>query len=267
VLYKIVDQSCLSGSHSHLLESYLQDGNIALLSDYTFLESTKGNTRVNLRKSIALLSLYPSQVRFLKGITDIITLTCEYDGNRLGLINLEASAKVVGIFEGIMSDTPTHLWQNLFSNHFFAERKKEAEDTITFLRTVKEAVPAGILKAYRNWEQGKDELHHWVRAKAILQSRLWASQSGYTAPPLESILNWLGYRMHMVYMLYYVRWKANAIDLQQSNEVVNDIADGLNSALSTYFDGFLSPDTGKNQEYQKIEYFVSLGSTINPQGI
>jgi hypothetical protein len=57
------------------LHSYLSKGNHVVLTDFACMESYKGNSLISLRRSLEIVSHYPSQVIVLKNTQAVIPLT------------------------------------------------------------------------------------------------------------------------------------------------------------------------------------------------
>jgi hypothetical protein len=265
--YKIVDQNQMRVENADNLIAFLESDsdNRAVLTQYTLWESSKGITTKNLPKSIEVLKRYPKQVVFLRDNLEIAIITSR-PFSKVDLIDTKTTAMAQTLFNTIDSPTPVHAKINQEMDAFFAQATKNASELAAAIKDRIIDIPSEIVDIYKEWEKKKDQAHHWIRKEALNQSQAYASLNGLPFPYGEQRLDTFLYRAFLGYVIYCIRWKRNAIEPRSSDTVVNDIADLLNSAIATYFDGFISLDRGKKEEYPKIEYILSLGSKITSRG-
>ncbi len=265
---KVVDQNYLrlSTKESGLMQ-YLKDGNIAILHDYTALESTRGDAQINLRRSIEVVKNYPKKILFLKDMRDVIRITNNTIVNPDDLIDRKTTVFSSLVFNIIETEDELLKQNSEIANNWFSEKDRNAQDEIDSLRTFKSGFIQKELKQYANWYSASIELKQKIVSLALEDAHaIWITH-GYKTEENENIrANSFIFRFSLAVTLLCLKWIENAMfEKSHSSRIASNLIDATYYVLGTYFDGCLTNDRLSQDISSKL--FDCLRVCYEPENI
>ena len=242
---KIIDQNYLRlPDTDDILDTYLVEGNFAILTDYSAYESTRGNAKINLRKSIEKIKKYPNQVLVLKNNIDFIRISNSPTLNPDDLIDYLTSKKTSEIFDNISNQDALLENNSRIANEWFNARTKDAIEEINNLRNFKQLFSQNELNDFRNWNNTNIQLIEKIVKIALEESYLTWKQREYTKLNDFSFhANNFVFRFCLSGILLRLEWIKNAMfNTNCSSIVASNITDATYYTFGTYFDGCLTKD-------------------------
>lgn len=259
-LKKVVDQNILRDHfNSEKLISFLRSGNFAILHDYTSFESTKGNAKINLRRSIEILKQYPKQVLILKAIRDIIRITNHSTIIPKDLIDIETTRNVKNIFRIIDTNDELLAKNTQIANDWFKKCEHDAVLEINNLRSYKEKFTVNELQMYREWRTSNKIFKEKIVTLAISEGWQILNSHGYAKENFTLHANCLVFRYSLAIQLLRLDWIQKAkFDNRHVNQILTDLIDAMYYTIGTYFNGCLTADKLSKKILEKLKDVLKI---------
>lgn len=263
-LRKVVDQNYLREPNDEL-HRFLSAGNMALLSDYATMEVYKGDSLLNIRRSLEILSKYPRQVLILRPTQVVIRITQvgKRPPARL-LIDEEQSADFGSFCAQVYAIDPDRLSPELAmfesksrqANEFYRGRLDFARMVLDSIDTYRKAFNPDELKRIRTnsfTPELLDKMDDHVFSVAVRFMHL----NGFVLRTArQAVTNFL-FRWSIAAYFLVVGWLSEGgYQSLPLAKMQNDIIDMTYVTYATYFDGLLSRDNKMKQIRLLTEAFL-----------
>jgi len=230
------------------------------------MEAYKGNSLVNLQRSLEIISRYPSQVIVLKGTKEIIPLTYKpLKRIRTNIVDYEQTESFPEFCSTIYSLNPQE------ANAQYRELQAKSREANAFF-VDKLQYASKILEAIALTEQGysQDELHQ-IRRKQTYSAELLdkiirsimtvtamlLSRTGLPNKGFSLVKNCYLFRYTAACFFLSTKWISEggyqSIEVQKFQ---NDVIDMSYTTYATYFDGLLTKDKKIKEIHKLLEVFI-----------
>ncbi len=266
--YKVIDQNYLREPNP-TLHDYLESGNYVVLTDFSGVETHKGNALINLKRSLEIVSLYPSQVVILKTMYQICRIT-QRGSKRLRslLIDFETTSsfdmyckQIYAIEHSVLSQPLAELEQkNREANQFLAQRTQYAQMVFEAIKGYRDAFPPEQLKLIRQGKYFSDiQLVRRMASHIMFAAARMMRKSGYIIKRADFAKNNYMFRWAASAYLLSIKWLSEGgYENLPIEKLQNDIIDTAYVAYATYFDGLLTNDSKMNDIYLCTTIFLSI---------
>lgn len=264
----VIDSNSLNSTE---LSSFLAESprNIAVLTDYAWMEAYKANSSAVLRKSMSIVGEYPNQIANLWGTKKISAMN--FRGAGLGDMMIRTNAKkdfaqLLKAVDGLPPDSAIPL--KFLTDHVHAARDHIEGRLLADVEMTRGAFPdmqslfsQGEISQIRRGEphsRSVVEKVFWIASKtsASVGNRYPLNAIG---PTPKSQFNTFLFRYALGYAIYFLEWiKRGSPANEKPEKVRNDLID-LNFAIyGTYFNGVMSKDKNLVEFHRQVRAVLGL---------
>jgi hypothetical protein len=257
-MIKIVDQNVLR--NTYVLKQYLLTGGKVALTDYSALESTKGNGLINLRESVNIIKFYPEKVVLLVDTSKAIEISkCSKKEPGNLLIDKKATSKIKEMFLTIQEEDMKVIENTNIANNYFIKRGLDAKEEISNLKKIKQLFASRELQIIREWNEEIDAVVPKIIDYANAKAYEISMDNNYGVPN-KRIINWnFIFRFCIGYYILMLNWIFEAnFEIEKYSKMLNDIMDLTYSTYGTYFNGLLTNDKKQIKIYNKMLYIINF---------
>lgn len=277
----IIDTNALQ---SPQLRAYLSrsPSHFAVLTDYSAMESYKGNTLVNIFRNMEVLADFPKQVIILKSTATV----CGLRGRRAGLQRRMIDDDQTRNFQNYCDALQLAKRGHVSAQRQLLEHGREADAHLTrllddavklpeILETVAATFSEDELKIIRT----KVPFTHSLMDKVLkfvidLTASFFSTHPNVTViPGTNELTNTFLFRVALCSVVWALDWiGVGGAKGVKPEKIRNDIVDVNFATFATFFDGLLSMDNKVVRLYQHALAILELmsggklvnGSTISP---
>ncbi len=261
---KVVDANSL---RDRSLEDYLRtsDENVAVLSDYSCMETYKGDSLKNLRKSLEIVSRYPTQVIVLRGTREIIGSGPLATSPEM-LVDQEQTAEFplfcFGVswaargHRGLLSQIRT---KGRLANEHFHQVRADARRFAQAVLQIADSLGPAAVKELRKGETLKPEtIDVIIRDILLVAASLFRDHpDAGEMPSAREVPRTFILRYALASYLLTLRWISDSgIQAAPPATLVNDLVDMTQVAYATFFDGILSRDRKLLEIHEQALFFL-----------
>lgn len=264
----VIDSNSLS---SEELASFLAETptNVAVLTDYAWMEAYKANSSAILKKSMAVLRDYPDQVANLWGTKKIGAMN--FRGAALGDMMIRTDVKknfvqMLRSVERLPDDSAIPL--KFLTSHVHAARDHIEGRLLADVETTRSAFPdmqslfsqpeIDQIRAGNPHSRSVVEKVFWLASKTSASVGRRHPLKAVGPTPKSQFNNFL-FRYALGYAVYFLEWiKRGSPRNEKSEKVRNDLID-LNFAIyGTYFNGIMSKDKKLIEFHRQMRAILGL---------
>ncbi len=268
-LQKIIDQNYLREPNESL-HIYLNKGNQVVLTDFACMESYKGNSLINLKRSQEIISQYQKQVKILKGTQEVINLTKEnIKAVRERLID-EDSTKDYGKFCHILNHLEERGYQDQYddfmqksheANEFFKTKEKDTKKILKGIELNSKSYNSDELKMLRSKKELTkkltDEFLYKITKHIMILATMLMKKNNSMIYDFDIVKGNYIFRYAAANYFLGLKWISDGGYQNISlNKFANDIIDMSYATYGTYFDGVLSKDVKLKQVYKILKQYI-----------
>lgn len=246
--------------------------NLAILTDYAWMEIFKGDERTSLLESLRILRHFPKQVKILKGTKRIGTLDARAPGMADAMIQKGKSAQFIETVKDLADvENRRPSAMSMIKEHgrvakgHFAKIGNVKPDLESFLSASTSIYgPTGVKAMRKNSPLG-DATGQFFHAVDYMYT------SFVRRHPLKpkimigtSRVNSFLWRYALASNLWTKRLISQGANLPKANaKITNDLSDLIFAVYGTYFNGVLSFDTRLNDTFWELEVVLrKLGARV-----
>lgn len=250
---KVIDTGAL---RSDELEDFLKSSplNVAVLCDYAMMEAYKGDSALNLRRSLGIVSQFPSQVLILRSTNVISRLRPRRMGLHRRFTDEKQTAGFPNYCSAMLEGAADPSDAAIDIDHKAAVAKEHFELLTTSAETVREGIlkfaksyPPETLKALRLRLPYPASLRdRVVKDVCALTALHWRTIFGGHSelPPAKRVVDSFLFRYSLCMYVLALRWIADGgIESVPAKKLSNDPTDMIFAAYATFFDGLITSDS------------------------
>jgi len=264
-LQKVIDQNYLREPNESL-HIYLNKGNQVVLTDFACMESYKGNSLINLKRSQEIISQYPKQVIILKGTQEVINLTKKsIEVDRKRLID-EDSTKDYSKFCHILNHIEERGYQDQYdnlmqksykANEFFKTKEKDARKILEAYKLYENAFNLDELKILRNNRVVTDDLLYKITKHIMILATMLMKKNNFMIYDLDIAKGNYIFRSAAANFFLGLKWISDSgYENINWEKFQNDVIDMTYVTYGTYFDGVLSRDLKIEEIYKILKQYI-----------
>lgn len=261
---KVVDANFL---RDPLLRDYLRSSaeNIVVFTDYSCMESYKGDSIHNLRRSLDIISRHPTQAIVLRGTREAVALGPVAD-SREALIDTDQTAGFplfcFAVSRAALGDSALvsqiRAHGKLANEHFHRVQGDAPQFARSVLQVLGSLEPRAV-KQLRKGESLKPEtVDGMIRQILLLAAYLFRDHpdAGKT-PSAREVRSTFIFRVALATYLLTLRWISDGgVQTATPAKIGNDFVDMVQVAYATFFDGILSRDRKLLQIHKEATFFL-----------
>jgi hypothetical protein len=262
---KVVDQNYLREPNAEL-HRFLSSGNLAVLSDYATMEVYKGNSLLNIRRSLEIVSKYPDKVLVLRPTQVVIRVT--QAGKRPAarlLIDSELTSDFGDFCSQVYALDQTRLSPELAlfesksrqANDFYRDRLDFAQMVLDAIDTYRIAFSREEFKIIRKGVTFTPELLDKMEDHVFAVAMRFMQLNGFLLRTARQATHNFIFRWSVAAYFLVIGWLSDggyqALPLQKMQ---NDIIDMTYVTYATYFDGLLSKDNKMMEIFRLTKAFL-----------
>lgn len=239
--------------------------NLVVLSDYSCMESYKGDSIKNLRSSLDIVSRYPTQVIVLRGTREIVAMG-PLAGSPDTLVDHEQTAAFplfcFGVCRAAMghsaSLTQIRAKEKLANEHF-RQLQADARRFAQAVLQIAQSLGSAALKELRTGDSLKPEtIDAIIRHILLVAAYLFRDHpDAGEIPPACEVPRTFILRCALASYLLALRWiSESGIQSATPGKLANDLVDMALVAYATFFDGILSRDRKLLEIYKEASFFL-----------
>lgn len=269
----VIDTNCLE----HLdLETYLSEAsdNFGLITQISLIEVHKKAAIETARKAMRVLCRYPSQIVFLKDMTDLVYMngttsplltivdteqTPTFDAYCETMINCPVD-------EGIIARFDLHQAE---SRQFVDDMVPRAANIYNIFRMAEEQFTPEDVEQLRKRECYSGDLQRKIMEFAFAVRELMIMTSDVDPAEFpqtrKEIIDTYMFRYALVIALYFTRWiTSRTPDKTNINKIINHLLDMKIAAMATFFEGLMTRDAQmKDLHAEAVKAVTALGGCVN----
>lgn len=268
-LQKVIDQNYLREPNESL-HIYLNKGNQVVLTDFACMESYKGNSLINLKRSQEIISQYPKQVIILKSTQEVINLTKEnIKAVRERLID-EDQTKHYAEFCHILKHIDERGYQNQYddlmqksheANEFFKTKEKDARKILKGIELSSKSYNSDELKMLRSKKELTkklmDEFLYKITKHIMILATMLMKKNNFMIYDLDIAKGNYIFRSAAANFFLGLKWISDSgYENINWEKFQNDVIDMTYVTYGTYFDGVLSKDEKLKQIYKILKQYI-----------
>jgi len=254
----VIDRCCMDAAElrDFLLLSPQQ---VAVLTDYSIMESLKGRTLENIESAWRVLCDFPDQIVVLKGTHEAALVRPQEAGlaqRMIDKVETRALSKIPKIIASARSgnedshDQLRKLGEEV-DDHFdqILARSCDLPGSIKGLAAI---FSAGQLKQLRKAGRLDDEMLLRLLDLVVHQTADLCAQHPDN-PPMpgpKHLANHFLFRFAVANSAYLIELVRTGVNIRKPNDARNDAVDIINATFATYFHGLMSDDKMANKTYQ-----------------
>lgn len=254
----VIDRCCMDAAklRDFLL---LSPQHVAVLTDYSIMESLKGQTLDNIESAWRVLRDFPDQIVVLKEPHEAALVRPQEAGLAQRMVNkveTQALSKIPKMIARARSgnedshDQLRKLGEEV-DDHFnqILARSSDLPDSINRLAAI---FSARELKQLRKARTLDEEMMLKLLDLAVHQTADLCAQHPDN-PPMpgpKHLANHFLFRFAVANSAYLIELVRTGAKTRKTNDARNDAVDIINATFATYFHGFMSDDQKANDTYQ-----------------
>ena len=264
----MIDQNYMREPNAKL-HNYLKKGNRVVLTDFARRESFKGNSLVNLRRSLEIISKYPTQVIILRPTDEVIALSYKpTKGIRYNIVDQEETRGLSNFCKILYSqeiENPTSRYRrdiegrSVEANQYFKDQLAYASKVLQSVALTQKNFSAEELKQIRNKEVYSQAVIEKIMREIMTVTMILMTRLGLPDKGLGLAKNCYIFRFSAACLLLSIKWISEGgyknVPLEKFQ---NDIVDMNYAAYATYFDGLLSNDKKPKEVYRLLKQIFSV---------
>lgn len=259
---KIIDVNYLRDSE---LRKYLEEDkdNSVLFTDYACMESLKGGSLINIKKSLKIISNFPDQVLVLKNTNDILNENLYSLQQNDSLIDQNQTNEFCNFCLGVKktSEGDSFFGKQLLEKSQLAtsdlEKKKDyASIVLNGIELLSKELDQNFVKVLRTTKPWTSSEYEYIwRSVIYICKKLFEKHN--KVPDKNNFIRHYIFRYALASYLLALKWIGDGGWQNYSKEDMrNDLVDMSYVAYATYFDGVLSKDSKINEIYEKTNNFI-----------
>lgn len=258
------------------LEDFLaaDDLNRAVFTEYTSMESFKGDSLDTLRRSLKTISRRSGQAVILRHASVLIRAQWDRVLFRDHLVDLVTTREFRRFLRGVHDTSPPPgllaelIRRRLSANSHLSKVRAGASTLASEFKAIGEDLGPRCLKALRT--DAEVELEDLESIKGAILNMAVGYAKAYPGmpqhPSIDAFPHNFSFRYAVVTVALAIDWLARGGLEQASPETLaNDVADSMNVAFATYFDGLLTTDARAKRVYSESVQLLRLMFDIDPR--
>lgn len=259
---KIIDVNYLRDNR---LRDYLEEdkNNFILLTDYASMESFKGQSLVNIKNSMEIISDFSEQVLVLKNTVDVMKEDLSHPWQNDFLIDQQQS---IGFRDFCREVKQASEGNSFFADHLLKkselaslaiEQKKESASLVfKGIEQFSKELDQEFVKVLRTREPWTSSEYDYIWRTVIELCKLMFKKQN-EVPNKDTFIRHYIFRYSLVCYLFALKWiSEGGWQSYPKEDMRNDLIDMSYVAYATYFDGVLSKDNKINELYKKTTDFI-----------
>lgn len=262
---KVVDANFL---RHPALADYLggHPSNQIVFTDYTCMESYKGDALENIRRSLGTVSRYPEQVIVLKGTRDVIRLQADGPTLPADLVDPQQTAEfqdfcrdVRSALDGDMTLRAQLVRLGGMADAHFDQMRLDAPGVAEAIQQIAQSFSRDQLaELRRRGSLSKATGDALVRNILMLAALLFKAHPDVSKlPGVATVRDTFVFRFALAAQLLVIRWLTDGgIEGVGMDTLRNDVVDVTYVAYATLFDGILSNDRKLLDIYEEATFLL-----------